>query len=342
MATHERELTEPTTLCTPDGRHLSPTAVGFSRRPMLTANVSGPWGRVKRWEYWAILAGDHVVSLTYADVDYVGIASVWWCHLPTGDTGGRDVAAPLGRGLHLPELPGSADLRYESASLSISITDDESGTRIVAGWSERDGNRGELDATVSRPVGHEALHVVIPWSERRFQYTIKDQARPVTGHALLGATRRELGADGEAWGVLDVGRGVWPYKIRWNWAGGAGRSDQGTLVGLQLGGKWTEGTGATENAVIVDGKLTKVGQELTWRYRWDAPLEAWTASAPDGSIDVTLTPLYDKKTAMEAGVMGMHVHQVFGTWSGSVRTDDGETHTFDGIQGFAEEARNRW
>jgi hypothetical protein len=33
---------------------------------------------------------------------------------------------------------------------------------------------------------------------------------------------------------------------------------------------------------------------------------------------------------------------VFGTWSGRLRTDDGVDVTVDGIQGFAEEARQHW
>ena len=114
------------------------------------------------------------------------------------------------------------------------------------------------------------------------------------------------------------------------------------MVGLQLGGRWTEGTGATENGVIVDGRLTKIGAELAWDYSWDDPLARWTVRAPDGSVDLVLHPRYDKHSRTEAGVMGMEVHQVFGTWSGSVRTDDGRIVVFDDLQGFAEECRARW
>ena len=39
---------------------------------MHTANLSGVWGRTKKWDYWAILAGDLIVSGVYADVDYLG------------------------------------------------------------------------------------------------------------------------------------------------------------------------------------------------------------------------------------------------------------------------------
>ena len=90
MATHEREITEPVDLCMPDGRHLDPAARGWSRRPLHTGNLRGRWGRTKRWDYWAILAGDLLVASTYADVDYLGIANVWWHDLTTGRSGGFD------------------------------------------------------------------------------------------------------------------------------------------------------------------------------------------------------------------------------------------------------------
>ena len=167
------------------------------------------------------------------------------------------------------------------------------------------------------------------------------------GTRPLGDEERTFGSTGDAWGVLDVGRGRWPYRNIWNWGGGAGHAteiEHGSdhVVGLQFGGKWTEGTGHTENGIIVDGRLTKVGDELEWTYDWDAPLRPWTLRAPDGSIDVTLHPRYDRHSRVEAVVLGMEVHQVFGHWSGTVRDDDGVTYRFDGMQGFAEEARNRW
>lgn len=336
--THERELTEPVDLCTADGRRLAPAARGYSRRPLHRANLHGGWGRTKRWDYWAVLAGDLAMSVTYADVDYLGIVNVWWADLATGATGGRDVTVPLARGLALPEVPGSAPLRWDGSGLHLELADDDTGTHLRARWTER-GASASLDALVERPEGYESLNVVIPWSEKRFQYTEKAQARPARGELVVGDERRCFG---DAWGVLDVGRGRWPYRTRWNWGGGAGRATDGRVVGLQLGGKWTAGTGFTENGVIVDGRLHKVGEELVWEYDWDAPMRPWRVHAPGGELDVTLEPSYDRHSRTNAIVMGMEVHQVFGRWSGTVAGEDGSPLRLDAIQGFAEEARSRW
>jgi hypothetical protein len=344
MATHERELTAPVDLCEPGGRRLDPAAIGWSRRPLQRANLRGVWGRTKRWDYWALLAGDLVVGITYADVDYVGIAGLAWADLASGRSGGREVVVPLARGIELPEQPGSAPLRFRGRRLELDLVDGASGTALRARWGERDGRAGALDAEVALPVGHESLNVVVPWSATRFQLTSKHQARPAAGSFTLGgATRRFGGSDAEAWGVLDVGRGRWPYRTRWNWGGGAGRAaGSGPIVGVQLGGRWTAGTGATENGILVDGRLTKLGEELAWDYDWDRPLRPWRVSAPSGALDLTLTPRFDRHAKVQALVLATEVHQVFGTWTGSVTPDGGRPLRVEGIQGFAEESRSRW
>ena len=341
-ATHERELVDPVDLVTGTGKTLNPAARGWSRRPLHRANLRGVWGRTKRWDYWAILAGDLVVSSVYADVDYLGLADVWWVDLATGRTGGRGINVPGAVGFRLPDLPGTAPLRVRRKHFDLEITDAPDGaTTLRAEWVERDGSPGRLDAVVELPAGHESLNVVIPWSERRFQFTSKHQARPARGELVVGERQWSFG--GDAWGVLDVGRGRWPYRTRWNWGGGAGRVEAGShVVGLQLGGKWTEGTGFTENGVIVDGVLTKLGGELRWDYRWDEPMRPWRVSDPGGRLDLELVPRYDKHSKIEALVMGTETHQVFGPWSGSFVTDAGETMELRGLQGFAEESRSRW
>ena len=349
--THETELTEPVDLCEVDGRLLNPAARGWSRRPLHTANLRGLWGRNKRWDYWAVLAGDLAIAITYADVDYLGMATIWWADLATGATGGRETNLALGRGVSLPDRPGSTPLAYRGRHAQLEIADDPEGTTIDATWREKDRRPGRLSLRIDLPPGHESLNVVIPWNERRFQYTSKHQARPAHGTLSVGDEQWVMGnrkaGDGghsavEAWAVLDVGRGRWPYSTRWNWGGGAGPSTASSVVGLQFGAKWTEGTGFTENGIIVDGRLTKIGEELTWDYDWDQPLRPWRVHDSDGGLDVTLTPRYDRHSRTNAGILYSEVHQVFGSWSGHVTDCEGDVHELDSIQGFAEESRSRW
>lgn len=343
VTTHERELTEPVDLCTPDGRGLNPAARGWSRRPLHRANLAGGWGRTKRWDYWGVLTDDLVVSVTFADVDYLGLAVVEWIDLPTGPTGGHAAAIPLARGIDLPEVSGAVPLRHRGRASRLEAVTDEHGTRLTGSWTEKDGRPASLDVIVADPPGHESLNVVIPWSDTRFQFTSKHQARPAAGELTVGDERHAIGGTtGEAWGVLDVGRGRWPYRTRWNWGGGAGLSVEGRTVGLQIGGKWTDGTGFTENGVLIDGRLIKIGAELVWEYDWDQPLRPWRVRSPDGDLDLTLDPVHDRHDRTNAVVLATEVHQVFGRWTGTVPDRAGGTLTLDDVLGFAEESRSRW
>jgi hypothetical protein len=342
MATHEPELTDAVDLCTSGGVRLNPAARGWSRRPLHRANLRGRDGRSKRWDYWAILAGDLVVSSVYSDIDVLGLADVYWADLATCETGGRAIVV-ASDDVAMPDRPGTAPLQIARDGLDLSITDHARGTLLVASWEEPDGRPGRLHVDIELPAGHESLNVVIPWSDEQFNFTSKHQARPASGTLVVGDRRWDIGGpDGvESWGVLDVGRGRWPAEITWNWGGGAGRCDD-HVIGLQVGAKWTEGTGFTENGVIVDGRLTKLGAELAWEYSWDEPLQPWRVTDPGGQLDIVLTPRFDKHSKVGGGELASETHQVFGTWSGRLRTDDGEEYCLGGLQGFAEEARQRW
>src|SRR3954453_7270783 len=224
MATSEPELTQPVDLCTADGSRLHPAARGWSRRPLHRANLGPPTGNTKRWDYWAILAGDFVVSAVYSDIDVLGLADVWWADLASGASGGRAIVVAPGDGIALPDVPGAAPLTIDHDGLQLRFPEDASGTRLRASWTERDGTAGRIDAIVELPAGHESLNVVIPWNDELFNFTSKHQARPARGELVVGDRTRAIGPD--AWGVLDVGRGRWPHEINWNWGGGAGRAGE--------------------------------------------------------------------------------------------------------------------
>jgi len=343
MATHEPELTEPVDLCTPDGRRLNPAAKGWSRRPLHRANLAGRWGRTKRWDYWCVQSDDLILTLTFADVDYLGLVAVEWIEPHTGRTGRGFDGRPGARGIHLPEVAGQGHLEHRSRRIDATIDYRDDATVLTAHWTDPKRGDGHFDIRVAQPPGHESLNVVIPWDEQRFQFTSKHQARPATGTVTIDGEERTIGGAGDpAWGIFDAGRGRWPYHTVWNWGGAAGDSADGRRVGVQIGAKWTAGTGFTENGVIVDGRLEKIGEELDWSYDWDRPMEPWRVRDSSGALDIELVPDHDRHSRLALGFAHNEVHQVFGRWTGSVPDGDGGTLRVEAILGFAEESRSKW
>ncbi|HQR79739.1 MAG TPA: DUF2804 domain-containing protein, partial [Actinomycetota bacterium] len=304
----EPEITESVDLCLSDGR-LNPDAVGWTRHPLHRANLTG-WGRAKRWEYWCVQAPDWALAVTVSHIDYLALHQVFFVDFTTGEEIDTSTIAPFARGPVLPDRSGAGPARARTKHLSIDLIPNTAGLRLVAHT-----DRVDADVQITRPPGHESMAVVIPWSEKRFQYTEKDNTLPAAGRVVVDGQPRDLPA-GQTWAVLDHGRGKWPYDNTWNWGSGSGTVD-GHVIGLQFGGKWTEGTGMTENALCIDGTVFKISQELEWRYDTTDWLAPWTVRGDD--VDVTLTPGYERSTRTNAGVIFTEVHQCFGTWNGTVR-----------------------
>jgi hypothetical protein len=215
----------------------------------------------------------------------------------------------------------------------IDIDEVEDGTRLRAV-----GERVRVDILAHRPERHECLGVVVPWSRRRFQYTVKDVARPAEGTIFVDGHPEPCPA-GVSWATLDHGRGRWPRATHWNWGAGSGVSD-GHTIGIQVGGRWTEGTGSVDNALLVDGRLSKLSEELTWEYdpeNWMAP---WLVRGD--AVDLTFIPEHVREAATDLKVGASRTQQCFGSWSGRVRDDEGRWLAVADVFGWAEDVRNRW
>ncbi|MGX1694420.1 DUF2804 domain-containing protein [Microbacterium keratanolyticum] len=333
----EREITERVSLTLPDGR-FNPDAQGWTRTPLHDTSGIGRrrWGRNKRWEYWNVMAPTHIVALTVSHVDYMSLHSVWVFDRATSAAIEVTDILPLGRSATLPASLGDGPARARTRRLSIDIDENDAGTRLRARTSRLD-----LDISAERPLGHDALGVVVPWRSprgiSRFQYTVKDVARPARGHITVDGTTHDF--DTDAWAVLDHGRGRWPYRVWWNWAAGSGVVD-GRVIGLQLGSKWTDGSGSTENALVVDGRLSKISEELRWDYDANEWMRPWRITGD--SAELTFTPFFNKSSRTNALVISSRTDQLFGVWSGWARDEHGQKIAVDGIQGFAEDVLNLW
>lgn len=327
------EITTPVRLTRPDGR-LDRAAVGWARQPLVdTSGMGRGRGRTKRWEYWGVMTPTHVVGLTVASIDYAAVQEVWVLEIATGRQWHRQATLVPSRGVRLPANLAGGPVRGRARGMDIAVDEVPGGTRLRARIAG-----AEVDVTAALPTGHERLAVVVPWSDRRFQYTVKDVARPATGHLTLDGVTTILD-EGSSWAVLDHGRGRWPWNVRWNWGAGSGTTD-GRTVGLQVGGRWTEGTGSTENAVTVDGRLHHIPAELDFAYdlrRWREP---WRVTG--GGLEATFTPFHLKSTHTEAGVVAAHTDQAFGHWSGTFTDDQGRRTPFVDLVGWCEEVHNKW
>jgi hypothetical protein len=333
----EREIVEPVDLCDTKGR-LNPASVGFSRHPLVRANLSGHWLRKKRWNFWNWIDRDFVFSATLADIDYAAFCSVTFIDFRTGETA-ENMALGRPKRFDMPEHEGRSITFRERGTLYENLVEEDR-LRVRYTGRARDGRPIEARFDVHRPPGQESLNVVVPWSPTRFQLNSKHNTLPCEGQVRVGERTYRMEPD-RCHAVQDWGRGVWPRRSFWNWAVCTGVQD-GRRVGVNLGDRWTTGTGSNENGILLDGHLHKIMEDVLWDYDPDDDHGVWRIrSQRSPAVDIALTPLHAHRPKLDLGIVATGGVCAFGTWRGRIEVE-GETVEIDGLPGWAEEFAHRW
>jgi hypothetical protein len=338
-AYEEVELTDAVQLCDPRG-NLLPASVGWSRHPLHTCNLKGHWPRKKRWNYWCATGENYLFSITLANIDYVGLAFAYFLEYETKRFIEQTVMVPLGRGCYLPDTV-SGDISFENKAMNLSFTEDQGCTRLRVDSPDFGGTRLSAELRVEHPKDHETLNVVIPWSKDRFNFTSKQNCLPTTGTVSIGDETFDF-APGSALACLDYGRGIWRYSTAWNWGSFSGKQD-GRTIGVNLGGTWTDGTGLNENGICVDGRLSKLHEDMSFVYDRSDFMKPWAMRTQSSErIDLQFTPFFERIAKTDLLIVKSAVRQVIGRYSGTVVPDDGAAVGLDGMVGWVEWHEARW
>jgi hypothetical protein len=333
----EREITEPVDLCDERGI-LNPEAVGWSRSPLVRANLSGHWPRKKKWNFWNWISPDFVFSVTLADLDYASFCSVSFTDFETA----KNVSAISIKRAHRVRMPEHVErsVGFEGGGMVYSNVSLGDTMKVDFDGQAKGGERIVADFEVRRPQRHESLNIVVPWTSNRFQLNSKHNTLPCEGDVTVGGKRYTMDP-GECHAVQDFGRGIWPYRSFWNWAVCTGVQG-GDRIGVNMGARWTTRTGTNENGICVNGRLYKIMEDLCWSYEPSDWMQPWRIrSHHSDTIDLTLHPVVVNRSKIDLFVLASGGACSFGHWRGVIRFD-GNTVEIDGLIGWAEEFAHRW
>lgn len=335
----EKEALQPLELCDFDGK-LNKESIVWSRKPLITSNIRGHYLRKKKWNYWCIIGENYLFSATITNLDYAALGFVYYLDYNTKDFYEKTVITPFGKDCILSdEVMESASFKHRD--LSMYFLKEEDGTRLIVNCPNFGGKKLKADIKIHYPLGHETLSVVIPWSSRKFQHTSKHNCLRAGGQFSVG-DKTYIFHSSKDFACLDFGRGDWPRKVRWNWGTASGYAKD-KLVGFNLGAKWTDGTGMTENAMVVDGKLYKISEDVKFQYDTDDFMRPWKLNTVNtDAIDLTFVPFYERVAKSNIGVVKSKVHQMIGNYSGTITTGSGEKITIENLKGCIEDHYGKW
>ncbi|HDP35416.1 MAG TPA: DUF2804 domain-containing protein [Candidatus Hydrogenedentes bacterium] len=338
MTMAQREITSECLLCKDNGE-LNPDAVGWSRRPFHVCNLHKHFPRKKKWNYWCVTGDRFLLSATIAHLDYLSLGAIYFLEYDTGRFAEQAAVK------FFPRLPRMAETvdgteHFSSRAANLVFECIESGVAMSLAFKRFDGKPFEASIEIKRPPGTENLNVVVPWNKRLFQFTSKHQCLPATG-TLVWGNEKLVFAPGASFACLDFGRGVWPYNTAWNWAAFSGYSGA-DVIGINMGAKWTDGAGANENGILLNGRLHKIHEDIVFEYDGNDFMRPWRMRTQSSqTVRLEFAPFYEKAGALNLLVISAKTHQMFGRFSGILRVD-GKPIAVDNVLGWAEEHQARW
>ncbi|MEG1706540.1 MAG: DUF2804 domain-containing protein, partial [Clostridia bacterium] len=297
--------------------------------------------RIKEWDFYQISNSEWCLQMTIGHVSYCSSINCSLFNIYTGERYeiGKLKAFPmLSMGMeNSAEKDYTLSVADKSFIMNFTVTN--KGRHLYLKASNDKYAKVEVDLMLDNDYSRDKMVIATPFEENKhFFYNYKENCYAVEGYARFDSKIVYLS---DAFGLLDWGRGVWPFAHSWIWGNGSTKLSDGKMFGFNIGWGFGNTEKATENMVFYDYKASKLG-DITLTRNEENLLEPWTFVESSGRMRLTMQPIFDNFTQTKILFVNNKCHQVFGKFSGFVILDDGKVIEVDNMTAFCENANNHW
>jgi len=338
----QNEIKEPSNLFNKDGSLIQR---GWARKPILTynkENIGKGWTRIKEWDHYSILNKEFGIQITIGDIGYLTQMSYVWLDFKEKVKNGKGEFKFFTKSKLLPlssledsviDFPSKkfkAKIEKSKDSRILSIEDDSFLERGIKGAITLYDNP-KWDNTV----------VVTGYKEdpRLFYYNHKINMMPASGEIKIGDEVFSFEPE-SSFGLMDWGRGIWPYKTHWLWGSACGIVNN-TPIAFNIGYGFGDLSTHTENIIFYDGKAHKI-DEVTFHHDNRDPTKPWKFTSNDNRFNMVLEPLIPHEEKINTGIIKLDSKLLHGFYSGDIVLDSGEKIHIEEILGHAEDIFWKW
>ena len=313
---------------------------GYSTKSILSYRrkaIKAPPYRIKEWDFYQVTDKRMCLQFTIGHAAYAGQICAMLFDFEKGEKlaeKGKFLVLPFGS-LHMPEDAETDNvLAFEKKEGMMRFETIGSKRHLLCRWDDF-----EADIMLSRQNAN-SLVINVPFDEspKAFYYNQKINCMTAEGKVRYSGKEYHFSRD-ESFGLLDWGRGVWPFHNEWYWSNGTGYVGK-QIFGFNLGCGFGNTNAATENILFYGDtvhKLEDVQFEPGSGY-----MTPWHLFDKEGRLDLVFTPVYDRTTSTKLLWVDNCCHQMFGSFEGKAVLDDGTVLEINNLTSFAEHAVNNW
>lgn len=315
-------------------------AKGYARKMNIVYNREKARGfplQLKEWNFYQIQCGNYVLQITLGHVSYACSINTTLMDITTGQKWEMGTMKPM----YIPELDRNPEKESicqfsdENFFLSFQVTADK--RILTVRGKNKTYQKVEIEIQLENDPDNEKMVIATPF-RKKHQFYLNYKENYYRGSGFASFDDLHVSFDGCV-GLLDWGRGIWPYQHEWFWGNLTSEID-GVPFGFNIGWGFGDLKMATENMFFYNKKAYKLGTLKVERDETDY-MKPWHLSDEENGFDLHFTPFWDNYTENKMVVVDTHCNQIFGKCNGSFRTPDG-VKEFNNIVAFIEHAVNRW
>jgi len=289
--------------------------------------------RLKEWQAFQFSDGRYFAVVALFDAKFLGLvqAKVW-----DSETGTKHLFERKVRSASMTAPDQILDGRMEWTSRGASM---RFHTELA-----KDRARVEFDLPATKTsaamkarieidyAGTEPVVVCLPFDEERALYSQKGVA-PASGELVLGEERVRLDP-AQAFALIDDHRGFYPRVMQWDWLTTGGRTEDGTLWGLNLTrNQCLHPERYNENVLWRDGRATPIGP-VHFERSGNEPGDHWTIQGE--GVDLVFEVELAGRVDLNLGLFESRYRGPFGRVRGRVAPEGTEPFEIDGALAMGE------
>lgn len=315
---------------------------GFARKPLFTydrSRLKASRFRMKEWDYYLVMSDTAGAAFTLSDLGYVRMASVSFLNFETGQEVTRTELKAPSIGYFMPASPVQGVSEFRSSNLTLRFESAPNGRHVYCEFKKFYKNSDFKADLWFTDLPEESMNILTPFDDgKHFYLNQKMNAMPCSGKMIFDWHVYRFSPDHDL-GVLDWGRGSWPYDSTWYWAT-ASCMVEGKPFGLNLGYGFGNTAAATENVILYDGIIHKL-DDIRFQIP-DDPMQPWVITGSDGRMEAVFQPEIDRNAMLHLGPVSSDQHQYFGILNGTCVLDDETELSLQQIRTAIEVIHNRY
>lgn len=340
----EQTLLKEGKLLNDDGT-LTEAGYAFSRVKDYNRDKIKWFNRIKRkeWNYYAFLNDKNGVAITMSNLTYSALLSFTYFDFEINKyiTKSFTIMLPKQKDYKIPRNGTNILIRNKNFTFSVKQTKAENSI-YVSIKNFADGSKLLLNIEFQETTD-KSIVTAIPFKKKgNFYYNQKVNLIKAEGNIQIG---KKCFPINESYGVLDWGRGVWPYRTTWYWSSCSVKTPEGDLLGFNLGYGLGDSSKGTENTLFFNKEVYKL-DDVEFIFKTNKKgkidyLQDIEVISKNSDINLIFHPLFNRHDNINVGVIASNQNQVFGRFTGTIKKGD-KTFEFKNYIGFLEKVINRY